>query len=140
MRSDGGVIVTTYARRAKKIRGGEIMAENENMNTKDFIIGSLVGSFVGAAAALLFAPKSGRELRSDINYGASQAMDRASELKDTAQIRGAEWKDRAVNKGSEWKQMAKDKTTQFTKNGSKKTEEGTNNTQAEVSDIQGKAK
>lgn len=33
---------------------------------KNFLIGAVVGGVLGAATALLFAPKSGRELRSDI--------------------------------------------------------------------------
>lgn len=73
----------------------------DQINSKDFLIGTLIGSIVGASVALLFAPKSGRELREDINKGASQVMDRASELKDTAQEKGADWKDIAYEKGSE---------------------------------------
>lgn len=112
------------------------MSKKDQIDTKDFIIGVLIGSFVGASAALLFAPKSGRELRSDINYSASQAMGRANDLKNTAQIRGAEWKEKAVNKGNEWRQRAKDKTVQLTKNVSQLTECRTNNAQAEVSNVQ----
>lgn len=112
------------------------MAEKDQIDTRDFIIGVLIGSFVGASAALLFAPKSGRELRSDLNYGASQAMGRANELKNTAQIRGTEWKEKAVNKGNEWRQKAKDKTVQLTKNVSQLTEGRTNNGQAEVTNMQ----
>lgn len=42
------------------------MSEN-NMNGKDFLLGAVVGGLLGAATALLLAPKSGRELRSDLN-------------------------------------------------------------------------
>lgn len=42
------------------------MSEN-NMNGKDFLLGAVVGGLLGAATALLLAPKSGRELRSDIS-------------------------------------------------------------------------
>ena len=60
----------------------------DNINSKDFIIGTLIGSIVGASVALLFAPKSGKELRDDINHGAIQARDRANEWKDTAIVKG----------------------------------------------------
>ncbi|MFC5451787.1 YtxH domain-containing protein [Paenibacillus aestuarii] len=40
---------------------------------KDLLIGAIVGGVLGAATALLFAPKSGRELRSDI-AGQAQAV------------------------------------------------------------------
>ncbi|TVX86751.1 YtxH domain-containing protein [Paenibacillus agilis] len=42
---------------------------NQN-NGNNFAKGLLIGGLVGAAAALLFAPKSGRELRQDISYKA----------------------------------------------------------------------
>ncbi|MGM8213382.1 YtxH domain-containing protein [Virgibacillus sp. W0430] len=113
------------------------MTEN-NVNTKDFIIGTFIGGIVGAAVALLFAPKSGKELRGDINYGASQAMERASDLKDTAQVRGAEWKEKALEKGNELSQKAKDKTAQLSKNVTEKTQGIAKSAQERVANIQEK--
>ncbi|GGE55300.1 hypothetical protein GCM10011391_37890 [Pullulanibacillus camelliae] len=49
--------------------------DNHNINTKDFLIGALVGGIVGGVTALLFAPKSGKELRGDLN-AQSQAVKR----------------------------------------------------------------
>ncbi len=40
--------------------------EERNFHGKDFLIGALVGGIVGAASALLLAPKAGKELRGDI--------------------------------------------------------------------------
>lgn len=40
----------------------------------NFIIGAIVGGLVGAGLALLFAPKSGTELRQDINDYADQVQ------------------------------------------------------------------
>ncbi|GGF95640.1 YtxH domain-containing protein [Paenibacillus abyssi] len=37
--------------------------------------GALIGGLIGAAAALLFAPKAGRELRSDLRVKAGEATD-----------------------------------------------------------------
>ncbi|MCR6111680.1 YtxH domain-containing protein [Bacillus sp. A301a_S52] len=62
---------------------------SDKMNTKDFLIGSLIGGIVGASAAFLFAPKSGRELRQDINEQARAAKDKTSD-----------WTNQAVEKGS----------------------------------------
>lgn len=67
----------------------------ENINSKDFLIGALIGGMAGAALALIFAPKSGKELRGDINQGASYVKDRASEWKDVAAVKGNEWMDKA---------------------------------------------
>ncbi|WNR43245.1 YtxH domain-containing protein [Paenibacillus roseipurpureus] len=47
---------------------------------KDLLIGAVVGGLVGAAAALLFAPKSGRELRSDIAQGATAVSDKTVQV------------------------------------------------------------
>ncbi len=46
------------------------------MNTKDFLIGTLVGGIVGATTALFLAPKSGKELRSDISEQAYNAKEK----------------------------------------------------------------
>ena len=45
--------------------------------SKGLLIGFLTGGIVGAAIALLYAPKSGKELRKDIK-------DKADEFKDEA--------------------------------------------------------
>lgn len=42
------------------------MSDN-NMNGKDFLLGAIVGGVIGAVTALLLAPKTGKELRSDIS-------------------------------------------------------------------------
>jgi gas vesicle protein len=55
-----------------------------NINAKDFIIGSLVGGIVGAATALFLAPKSGKELRTDLNDQAIVLKDKSTELASRA--------------------------------------------------------
>lgn len=47
---------------------------------KDLLIGAIVGGLLGAATALLFAPKSGRELRSDIAENAKTVSDKTVQL------------------------------------------------------------
>jgi len=49
-------------------------------NCKSFIRGALAGSIVGSVAALLFAPKSGRELRQNITDQARNVSDKGQEL------------------------------------------------------------
>jgi gas vesicle protein len=53
---------------------------NNNMSGKDFVIGALLGGIIGAGTALLLAPKSGRELRENINDGYQLASKKTSEL------------------------------------------------------------
>lgn len=54
--------------------------QNSTIDTKDFLIGSLIGGIVGATTALLLAPKSGKELRTDLNDQAGQLKDKSSEV------------------------------------------------------------
>lgn len=80
----------------------------DSINSKDFMIGALIGGIVGAAAALFLAPKSGRELRSNINEGAKYLSDKTEKMRQTA-----------VDKGSEFAEVAKIKTSQLTDSVSK---------------------
>ena len=57
------------------------MSEN---NSGGFFLGALLGGVVGAAVALAFAPKTGRELRADLSTGTKQAFDKVDEWKDVA--------------------------------------------------------
>lgn len=70
------------------------------MNTKDFLIGTLIGGFVGAAAALLLAPKSGKELRSDISEQASIAKEKTTKFTATAYEKGSEIASKAKEKSA----------------------------------------
>jgi len=47
-----------------------------------FLVGTLVGSVIGSATALLFAPKSGKELRGDIKAGTEKVLEAGSEAID----------------------------------------------------------
>ncbi|WP_017185903.1 YtxH domain-containing protein [Alkalibacillus haloalkaliphilus] len=81
----------------------------ENINSKDFMIGTLIGGIVGASVALLFAPKSGKELRQDINTGAQQVRERADEWKDVAYEKGTEFQERFY----ETKEQLQDKVNEL---------------------------
>jgi gas vesicle protein len=64
------------------------MSSDNNNIAKGFLIGFLAGGTVGAIAALLTAPKSGRELRADIKVKSEEYFDEAekylAEAKDKA--------------------------------------------------------
>ncbi|MEH7414683.1 YtxH domain-containing protein [Neobacillus drentensis] len=47
-----------------------------------FLWGAIIGGVVGAAAALLFAPKAGRELRSSLGSQADSIMDKTANLRE----------------------------------------------------------
>ncbi|WP_052404769.1 YtxH domain-containing protein [Bacillus rubiinfantis] len=50
--------------------------------TGSFVLGALVGGVIGAAAALLFAPKTGKELRHTISNNAGSITTKAEQLSD----------------------------------------------------------
>ncbi|WP_404404389.1 YtxH domain-containing protein [Jeotgalibacillus malaysiensis] len=77
----------------------------KNTNSRDFVLGALIGSIAGAVTALILAPKSGGEFRQDLNL-------QAGKLKD----RSYEWKDQAVMKSSEMAALAKEKSAVISKN------------------------
>ncbi|MCJ1908538.1 YtxH domain-containing protein [Planococcus ruber] len=56
----------------------------DESSSKDFIIGALVGGIIGAATALFLAPKSGKELRSDLNTHATTLKEKTATYTDTA--------------------------------------------------------
>src|SRR5262249_29672581 len=77
------------------------MADNESGASAEKLTFLLIGAGIGATLALLFAPKSGRELREDIadvtrrgidaaGEGARRASDAASELYETGRVRAGE--------------------------------------------------
>lgn len=80
----------------------------ENINTKDFLIGALIGGMVGAATALFLAPKSGKELRNEINEQATAIKGKTGQFRETA-----------VAKGTELAVVAKEKTNAITQTVSK---------------------
>ena len=65
----------------------------------------LLGGMLGAAAALLFAPKSGRELRADIadatRKGVDQAREKAGEYYEVGRDRATEFYSTASSKAGE---------------------------------------
>jgi len=81
------------------------MAGNErnndnNINAKDFLIGSLVGGIVGSLAALLLAPKAGKELRHDIHNQADLLWKKTDGIRSTAKEKGTELSSTVVDKTS----------------------------------------
>lgn len=63
---------------------------DDQINAKDFLIGALLGGIVGAATALFFAPKSGRELVNDINNQAMSLKEKSGQFRETALTKGSE--------------------------------------------------
>ena len=75
----------------------------------------LLGGAIGAVAALLFAPKSGRELRSDIadatRKGVDQAREKAGEYYEAGRGRATELYSTAANRATELATTAREAAT-----------------------------
>jgi len=74
------------------------------MSTKDFLIGTLIGAAVGSLTALLLAPKSGKELRVDLNNQACQLREKTDHIRESVSL-----------KGNGFTSTVKDKTTSISK-------------------------
>ncbi len=85
--------------------------DNESGNGSSFVMGLLTGTVLGAGLGLLFAPKSGSELRGQISDQAGSLANTASEGYRRATETAGEWADRgrqmydkakdAVSKGTD---------------------------------------
>jgi gas vesicle protein len=87
---------------------------------KDVIRGGIIGWGLGVVTTLLFAPKSGKELRGDISYQAGyvkdKAADKSKDLGNTAKDKYVEMKDSAINQSKRVKdKMSRDKKKQSDK-------------------------
>jgi gas vesicle protein len=71
----------------------------------------IVGATVGAVVALLFAPKSGRELREDLADATRKGVDRARETGSQISAKAGEYYDTASARASELAQSARDAVT-----------------------------
>ena len=71
------------------------MAQENDGMAKGLIIGFVAGSIAGAAIALLYAPKPGKELRADIREKAGDLVDDAQEYVERAKTKAVE----VINEG-----------------------------------------
>ncbi len=101
------------------------MAENER-DWAYFLKGFVIGGFAGALAGILFAPKSGKELRADIKEKGNEvlkdsqqiyeeATEKAKAIVDEAKRRAEELKKEADRRLSEARQKAKDMLARYEK-------------------------
>lgn len=67
----------------------------DNKTTKGLLLGFITGGIVGAAIALLYAPKSGKELRHQIKNKKDELLDDTSEFLQIAKTKAADM----VNEG-----------------------------------------
>lgn len=81
------------------------MAEHEKPQSHLFM-GFLIGSILGAVTTILFAPKSGKELRSVIKEKKSEVLKDGKEIYSDASARAKEIVDEAKHQAKELKKEA----------------------------------
>ncbi|HZQ22071.1 MAG TPA: YtxH domain-containing protein [Terriglobales bacterium] len=79
--------------------------ESSDSNVGTAVTFLLIGLGIGAAVALLLAPKTGKQLRKDLRRGYADAVDRFEDLKDEAKDRF----DEVLERGSEIADTLRDK-------------------------------
>jgi gas vesicle protein len=81
------------------------MAEHENQQGH-FFMGFLIGGVLGALVGIFFAPKSGKELRSDLKEKGSEVLKDAKEIYADASTRAKEIIEEAKHQAKELKKEA----------------------------------
>jgi gas vesicle protein len=74
--------------------------ETSGSGSKDFLLGAIIGGLVGAATALFLAPKSGKEIRTELNAQAGSLKGKTSQLYDVAKVKSTELAEVAKVKSS----------------------------------------
>src|SRR5699024_6937445 len=75
-----------------------------------FILGAVVGAAAATIASLLFAPKSGKDLRKDISEGTNKTLEQADDYLDTAMKKGSKKLEDIEKSASEYFNLDGDKT------------------------------
>jgi gas vesicle protein len=89
----------------KEKKGEFNMAEHEKPQVH-FFMGLLIGTFLGALAGIFFAPKSGKELRSDIKEKGSEVLKDGREIYSDASARVKEIVEEVKHQAKELKKEA----------------------------------
>lgn len=80
------------------------------VDLKDFVIGALVGGIVGAAVGLLLAPKTGKDLRSDVAQQAVNIRQKGLVLTSTAKEKTVQLSNQIKEQSSQLVDKVKVKT------------------------------
>lgn len=93
----------------KTVRGwvGE-EEEEEEQTTRDLLIGGLIGGVLGAAVALMLAPKSGEDLRQDIADTYDHVSDRTHEFVDHMAKNGKAFAKKTSSRANKWFTLAQE--------------------------------
>lgn len=86
----------------------------DKFRAEGLVLGLLLGALVAAITSLLFAPKSGKEMRKDISVGTKDVLDNADDYFDSARKKGQEVVEDVSDKASSYFEVASDKANKAT--------------------------
>ena len=87
--------------------------EREDASVSSKLTYLIIGGGIGAVIALLFAPKSGKELREDIADASRKGLEKGKEAASQLQQRAGEYYETSREKASELYQTAQGKAGEF---------------------------
>jgi gas vesicle protein len=73
------------------------MSEERNTSASGVVLAFILGGLTGAALAILYAPRSGRETREMLSEKLREGAERGRELKDQAAVKGRELYEEATD-------------------------------------------
>ena len=91
--------------------GRDYEREDSSVSTKLTYL--IIGGGIGAVIALLFAPKSGKELREDIADASRKGLEKGKEAASQLQERAGEYYETGRERASELYQTAQDKAAEY---------------------------
>jgi gas vesicle protein len=77
-------------------------------NAGGFVMGLLTGTALGVGLGMLFAPKAGRKLRSQLSKQAGNLADTASDGYRKATETAGQWAEKGRDAAGEWAEKGKD--------------------------------
>lgn len=90
------------------------MSDDQGSSASGVILSFLLGGLTGAALAILYAPRSGRETRELLGEKLKEGADRGREFRERVTTKGREMADEAaeyLNKGKETAERRRDRLT-----------------------------
>ena len=82
--------------------------DNAGIGGGGFVMGLLAGTVIGAGLGMLFAPKAGAELRSQLSEQAGNLANTASEGYRKAAENAGEWAEKGRDAAGEWAEKGQD--------------------------------
>ncbi|OZM56075.1 hypothetical protein CIB95_13275 [Lottiidibacillus patelloidae] len=90
------------------------MSKDMKKSSKNFMMGTVIGGVIGAFSALLFAPKSGKELRHDIETKSNEVAKKTTELTNEVAKKATDLSNDVRESSKELANYANEKKVQLT--------------------------